>query len=180
MKLGLVRRSERAGTTGTTDYMHSLLAQRGTERALSESWFVQKGGACLYVRVCVCAPCLASSSLTRPLARLECLGERRASPMYFLPWIEAINLLKCSWPDILLVPLIDGLLAGSLPPPLPSHQHCQQQSLPRWLVPLPLPSLVGFCACLLSSPFVVVDSFQLLFRWLNMVGCFGWGNERTL
>ena len=33
-------------------------------------------------------------------------------PMYFLPWIEAINLLKCSWPDILLVPLIDGLLAG--------------------------------------------------------------------
>ena len=101
--------------------------------------------------------------------------------MYFLPWIEAINLLKCSWPDILLVPLIDGLLAGSLPPPLPSHQHCQQQSLPRRSVPLPPSSLVGFCACLLSSPFVVVvDSFQLLFRWLNMVGCFGWGNERTL
>ena len=71
---------------------------------------------------------------------------------------------------------VGWLPPSSLPslPFLPSRRHCQQ-SLPRWLVPLP--PLVGFCACLLSSPFVV-DSFQLLFRWLSTVGCFGWG-ERT-
>ena len=98
--------------------------------------------------------------------------------MYFLPWIEAINLLKCSWPDILLVPLIDGLLAGSLPlPSPPPHSTASSPSHVGWSPSLSLSlSLVGFCACLLSLPFVV-DSFQFLFRWLSMVGCFGWGNE---
>ena len=109
--------------------MHSLLARRGgSERASSSSTFRKlvraEGGASERVRVCVFAYVRSAARflLTHSLARSPGVSGR-ASPMYFLPWIEAINLLKCSWPDILLVPLIDG-----------------RGGIRKWFVLLPPPS----------------------------------------
>ena len=154
MKLGLVRRSERASERGrTTDYMHSLLEEEARERASEGGSTFRKlvraeGGAsgervCRRVVASVRLP-LPPHSPARSPPPPGVSG--RASPMYFLPWIEAINLLKCSWPDILLVPLIDGLLAGSLPPPSPSFPPAGTASSP---------SHVGWSPSLLSSASVL-------------------------
>jgi len=50
--------------------------------------------------------------------RFKLVGEKDETENVFSLRL-AINLLKCSWPDILLVPLIDGLGAKKKMVPLP-------------------------------------------------------------
>ena len=129
------------------------------------------------MRVCVCALCrsLPPHSLARSLA----WSVWESFSNVFSPLDRSHKSLEMFLAGY-FIGASDRWPVGWLPPSsLPSSSQHRQQSLPRWLVPLPLSLslfLVGFCACLLSLPFVV-DSFQPLFRWLSMVGCFGWGNE---